>query len=187
MNKIIKSVSKKTILGIYFIIFGLLAIFQLFFATFTVSMMLCAFLLVIGVDFVISALMNKSKNGIFFIFGSDLIFIMIYLLLWLIFKFEMEKTWPLIPLCCGITFLFYYFLINRKNLGLFISGVFITLLSIVLFFFSSGFFPKDEGLFEKILFLFVTLCLIAIGLFLLQVGQKEKLGKSDSSNNDENE
>lgn len=184
MNKIIKSVSKKTILGIYFIIFGLLAIFQLFFATFTVSMMLCAFLLVIGINFVILALINKSKNGILFIFGSDLIFIMMYLLFWLIFRFEIEKTWPLIPLCCGVTFLLYYFLINRKNLGIFISGMFITLLSIVLFFFSSGFFPKEEGLFEKILFLFVTLCFIAIGFFLLQVGQKEKIGNCDSDNDE---
>ena len=185
MNKMTKTVSKKTILGIYFIIFGVLAIFQFFFATFTVSMMLCAFLLVIGINFVIIALVNKSKNGLMFIFGGDLIFIMIYSLFWLIFKFEIEETWPLIPLCCGITFLLYYFLINRKSSGIFISGVFITLLSIVLFFFSIGFFPKDEELFEEILFFFVTLSFIAIGFFLLWVGRKEKLGSG--SDEDESE
>lgn len=179
MNKIIKAVNKKMLLGIYFIVFGLLAIFQLFFATFTVSMMMCAYVLVIGINFVIIAFMNKNKNGPLFILGSDLIFIMIYSFFWLIFKFEIEKTWPLIPLCCGITFLLYYFLINRKSFGLFISGTFITLLSVVLFFFSCGFFPKDKWLFEKFLFLFVTLCFIAIGFFLLQVGQKEKSGNDD--------
>ncbi|MBO5289349.1 MAG: hypothetical protein J6B11_08135 [Spirochaetales bacterium] len=174
MNRIMKVFNKKTVLGIYFIILGLLAIFQLFFATFTVSMMLCAFLLVIGVNLIILAFLNKAKNGFLFIFGSDLVFAMIYLLCWFIFRFEIEKTWPLLPMFCGITFLLYYFLVNRKSFGLFISGTFITLLSIVLFFFSCGFFPKEEGLFEKVLFLFITLCFIAIGFFLLQAGQKER-------------
>lgn len=178
MSRIIKAINRKTILGIYFIIFGLLAIFSLFSATFTVSMMMCVFLLVIGISFVIIAFINKSKNGLLFIIGSDLIFIMIYSLFWLIFRFEIEKTWPLISLCCGITFLLYYLLIKRNSFGIFISGMFITLLSIVLFFFSCGFFPKD-GLFKKFLFLFVTLCFIVIGFFLLQVGQKEKLSNDD--------
>ena len=174
MNRIIKVFNKKTVLGIYFIILGLLATCQLFFSTFTISMMLCVFLLTVGINLVILAFLNKAKNGFLFILGTDLIFAMIYLLCWFIFKFEIEKTWPLLPMCCGIVFLLYYFLINKKSFSLFISGTFITLLSIVLFFFSCGFFPREEGLFEKFLFLFITLCFIAIGFFLLQAGQKER-------------
>lgn len=181
MDRIMKTFNKKTILGIYFIIFGLLATCQLFFATFTISMMFCVFLLMVGVHFVILAFFNKNKNGLLFILGFDLIFIMAYFLFWFIWGFKIEKTWPLLPMCCGITFLFYYFLINRKSFGLFISGTFIMLLSIVLFFFSCGFL-KGEGLFEKVLFLFITLCFIAIGFFLLQAGQKDRTDEEDVEN-----
>ena len=55
------------------------------------------------------------------------------------------------------------------------------LLSIVLFFFSCGFL-KGEGLFEKVLFLFITLCFIAIGFFLLQAGQKDRADEEDVEN-----
>ncbi len=181
MDRIMKAFNKKTILGIYFIIFGLLATCQLFFATFTISMMFCVFLLMVGIHLVILAFLNKTKNGFLFIFGFDLIFVMAYLLFWFIFGFKIEKAWPLLPMCCGITFLFYYFLINRKSFGLFISGTFIMLLSIVLFFFSCGFL-KGEGLFEKVLFLFITLCFIAIGFFLLQAGQKDRADEEDVEN-----
>lgn len=178
MNKMIKAINKKTLLGIYFIIFGVLAGFSFFSATFTVSMIMCCFLLIIGISFVIISFINKGKNGFLFIIGNDLIFIMIYSLFWLLFKFEIEKTWSLIPLCCGITFLLYCFLI-KKSFGIFISGIFITLLSIVLFFFSCGFFQKEAWSFKKFLFLFVTLCFIGIGLLLLQAGQKEKLSNDE--------
>lgn len=182
--KINKRIKNKTLLGLYFILFGVLLLIKIIVGeAVNIAYFMLIFSSLIGIQLLLNSLLNKSKNGFLFLWGMNIFCISVFLFVLVIGKYSFAKLWPLIPIFSGISFILYGVLIDSKNKGVYISGLFITFISLVLFFYS---FTNCFD-FEKFLLILITGSIIFIGVYLVRSsirenGDREKKWENDRIN-----
>lgn len=176
MNKILKN---KKVLGLYLIAIGVLFLLNTLFQLKLVYGFL-GLTILLSIHLIVKSVSNKEKNGKYFLSGTNLMILPVFIMVYVFFlkgtEYELLRIWPVIPLASGLSFILYKIIIDKDNTGLYISGVFISSISIVLLFYSFYRFSN----FKKFLFILIPCLVVYLGIYLFSDNNTR-----ESKNNDE--
>ncbi len=161
------------IIGAYFILIGFLLFIKVLFDETTSSIILSSILFsVVGINLIVKSLLGKQKHRKFFLVGVNILFLSVCVFVSFLTDYKLiEKFWPIVPLFLGCSFVFYDLVITRNNSSVFISGLFIMVISLGVFSVTLG----ANWSFKRFMLILITSSIIFIGICLVKV----------SNNNDE--
>lgn len=167
-------IKNRKVIGCYLIAAGVLFLFSIILKL-DVYNALLGISLFLSLHLILKALINSQKSGRLFLSGSVIFVLSTFFLIYENFfagdpDYSLIKIWPLIPLAIGICFIVYKILIDKENIGVYISGIFISFISLVLFFY------LYYGLtnFKEFLLILLPCFVVYIGIYLLTDNNKNR-------------
>jgi hypothetical protein len=163
--KIKKYFKTKQLIGLYILIIGLCIIVRITLPEVKVIYILLAFLIIISIHLIIKSLSSRKKRMI--VPGITLLFLSIFILIYLLFLnnfVTMNHLWPIIGIFPAISLIIYYIISEIKSPATVIPGIYIGILSIVLFLITMNIIQLK---FINFLIMLIAGMLIIIGLYLI--------------------
>lgn len=172
MNKNLKFLfSIRQIVGVYFLLIGLLIIFKLIFPDIVSTLLIiCLSVLVLSIDITIRAIHSRrTRCRRNLVVGLSFAFASLFSLFVIIFKWNLDKLWPLYAVCPGLALIIYYCLMNRRSYSVLVPGVFLLIMSGLLLLFTTDIVTLNK----KYLFFISLSILFIIGGILLILPHSE--------------
>jgi hypothetical protein len=156
--------SKKKILGLFLLIFGITILLMIIFPRIDINIMV--FVALMSVMLIVKAFETQGSKR-YIIPGLMFLLISIFLILYYLFfedEIELKRIWPILGIFPGISLIVYYIMSKTRSLATIIPGIFILLLSLVILMITIGVINIS---FRTFLALLVSGMIIITGLYFV--------------------
>jgi len=156
--------SKKKILGLFLLIFGITILLMIIFPRIDINIMV--FVALMSVMLIVKAFETQGSKR-YIIPGLMFLLISIFLILYYLFfedEIELKRIWPILGIFPGISLIVYYIMPKTRSLATIIPGIFILLLSLVILMITIGVINIS---FRTFLALLVSGMIIITGLYFV--------------------
>lgn len=159
------SLSKKQVLGIYIFLLGIAVLIKIIFPNIKIVFFVFGIFIVISINLIISSI-KKDVSKKFIIPGITLFLLSTFLIIYFLFlsNITFSKIWPIMGLFPSIALISYYLISTAKSPATIIPGIFIAIISLVIFFNTADIVNIN---FKTFLIILIASMLIIIGLYLI--------------------